>query len=278
MGRDEADSTPNPFRLRRKRWSLSLPCESALAARTEAFDGMLVYVRDGQQSAHQYDAMAQWYSAANEDSAYNAYYERPAMIAMLGSVTGWRLLEVGCGAGPLTSWLVDHGATVTAMDVSSEMLRLASQRVGDRAAFIVADAADPLPFASKGSFDLVVASLVLHYIEDWEPVLREFRRILKPKGAIVFSTHHPAMDWEHSPDDYFAVKRVTEVWRKLDRDFEVTFWRRPLTAMTEAISSSGLVIERLIEPRPVPELRERDPDAYEDITTRPRFLFFRCHA
>lgn len=236
---------------------------------------MLVNVRDGQQSARQYDAMAPWYSAANEVGSFNAYYERPAMIALLGPVTGCRVLEVGCGSGPLTSWLVDHGAVVTAMDVSSGMLRLARQRVGDRAELIVADAGDPLPFASDGSFDFVVASLVLHYIEYWQPVLQEFRRVLKPKGAIVFSTHHPTMDWEHSPDDYFAVKRVTELWRKVDRDFEVTFWRRPLTAMTEAISSSGLVIERLIEPRPVPELRERDPEAYEEITTKPRFLFFR---
>jgi ubiquinone/menaquinone biosynthesis C-methylase UbiE len=239
---------------------------------------MLVYVRNGHRSARQYDAMAPWYSAANEDSAFNAYYERPATIALLGSVTGCCVLDIGCGAGPLTNWLVDHGAIVTAMDVSSEMLRLAKQRVGDRAAFILADAAEPLSFASDGSFDLVVASLVLHYIEDWQPILQEFRRILKAKGAIVFSTHHPAMDWEHSADDYFAVKQVTELWREVDRDFEVTFWRRPLTAMTEAISSSGLVIERVVEPQPIPELRARDPEAYEEITTKPRFLFFRLAA
>lgn len=236
---------------------------------------MLAHVRDGQRSARQYDAMAQAYSAANEDGAYNAYYERPAMITLLGPVTGCRVLEVGCGAGPLTKWLVDAGALVTAMDVSAQMLALARRRVGDRAAFVLADAGDTLPFASQSTFDLVVASLLLHYVEDWRPVLQELRSALKPNGAIVFSTHHPAMDWEHSPQDYFAVKQVTELWRKGDRDFEVTFWRRPLTAMTEAIASSGLVIERLIEPRPLPELRERDPDAYRDITTRPRFLFFR---
>lgn len=239
---------------------------------------MLVCVRDGQQSARQYDAMAPWYSAENEVGAFNAYYERPAMIALLGPLAGGRVLDVGCGAGPLTGWLVDHGADVTAMDVSPEMVRLAKRHVGGRAALLVADAGAPLPFSSDADFDLVVASLVLHYIEDWGPVLRELLRVLRPTGVIVFSTHHPTMDWEHSPDDYFAVKQVTELWRKGGRDFEVTFWRRPLTAMTEAIASSGLVIERLIEPQPVPELRARDPDAYEEIRTKPRFLFFRLAA
>jgi hypothetical protein len=50
------------------------------------------------------------------------------------------------------------------------------------------------------------------------------------------------MDWElFSPDDYFAVKQVTETWREGDGEFEVTFWRRPITTMTEAIANAGFV-------------------------------------
>jgi hypothetical protein len=47
---------------------------------------------------------------------------------------------------------------------------------------------------------------VLHYLADWVGPLTEFHRVLAPHGAVVFSTHHPAMDWQlHSPEDYFAV-------------------------------------------------------------------------
>ncbi len=92
------------------------------------------------------------------------------------------------------------------MDVTSVMVRLAEERVGDRATFLVADVAEPLSFATDATFDLVVASLVLHYVENWEAPLREFRRVLKPDGAVVFSTHHPSMDRQlHCPDDYFAL-------------------------------------------------------------------------
>jgi ubiquinone/menaquinone biosynthesis C-methylase UbiE len=233
-------------------------------------------VTDGERAARQYDAMAEDYSADNATGSYNAFYERPATISLLGDVSGQRVLEIGCGAGPLTSWLVDHGATVTAMDVSSEMVRLARQRVADRATFVVANLEHPLAFASDGAFDLVVASLVLHYVKDWEAVLREFARVLRPGGEVVFSTHHPTMDWRlHSFDDYFAVKQVSEIWTKGSGDYEVTFWRRPLTAMTAAIAAAGFVITQLVEPQPVPELESLDPANYELLRTEPRFLFFR---
>jgi ubiquinone/menaquinone biosynthesis C-methylase UbiE len=235
-------------------------------------------IDDGNRSAEQYNTMAVDYAADNAESPYNAYYERPATIALLGEMTGRRVLEVGCGAGILTSWLVEHGATVTAFDVSDQMVTLARNQVGDKARFLVADLGRPLSFAGDDSFDLVVASLVLHYVEDWPHVFREFRRVLAPAGVVVFSTHHPTMDWEHSPDDYFATKQVTERWHKGSAEFDVTFYRRPLTAMTHAISSSRFVIEQLVEPEPVPELRDRDPAAYELIRTKPRFLFFRLKA
>ena len=231
-------------------------------------------VRDGDIAARQYDAMSGAYRVNNEERAFNAYYERPATIALLGDVAGLRVLEAGCGPGVLTEWLADHGATVTAMDVSPEMVRLARDRVGDRALVRNADLAEPLDIADS-SIDLVVASLVLHYLADWDAPLAEFHRVLVPDGAVVFSTHHPAADWqEHSLDDYFATRQVTETWQLGTEAFEVTFWRRPLTAITEAISRAGFVIDRMVEPEPRSELRQLDPGRYQQLRTSPAFLFF----
>ena len=66
-------------------------------------------------------------------------------------------------------------------------------------------------------------------------------------------------------------------WRNLwgGQPYEVTFWRRPLTAITAAISSAGFVIDRLVEPAPLPSLQQHDPQAYDKLRTRPGFLFFR---
>ena len=112
-------------------------------------------------------------------------------------------------------------------------------------------------------------------MRDWVPVLAEWRRVLTSVGRVVFSTHHPAMDWQlHSKDDYFAIKQVTEVWSKGSGSFEVTFWRRPLTAMCDAIAAAGFVIDRLVEAEPSPELARRDPVSYHELATAPGFLFF----
>lgn len=231
-------------------------------------------MRDGDQTALQYEAMAHAYAAHNGESAFNAYYERPAMISLLGPVDGRRVLELGCGAGPLTAWLVEQGARVTACDVSPAMVELARRRVGNRADVFVADISEPLPFADR-AFDRVVASLVLHYLREWTSVLGEVRRVLEPAGSFAFSTHHPTMDWPlASPDDYFATRRVDDVWEMQGQRFAVSFWRRPLTAMCEAIADAGFAIERLVEPMPVPRLAGHDPGAFQELTSRPRFLFF----
>jgi len=220
--------------------------------------------------------MSQVYRDGNDRGSFNARYERPATIALLGDVTGRRVLDAGCGPGALTEWLVEHGAAVTALDVSPEMVRLAQERVGDRARVQVADLGRPLPLET-GSVDVVVASLAMHYIADWDLPLGEFRRVLAADGAMVFSTHHPAMDWQfYSPDDYFAVKQVTERWSLgTETEFDVTFWRRPLTAITEAIYRTGFLIERLVEPSPARELADEDAEDYHRLRTAPAFLFFR---
>jgi SAM-dependent methyltransferase len=174
------------------------------------------------------------------------------------------------------TWRASGSSKLAAVREHSPAGWSVTERVGGRARVLTADLAAPLDFAADQSADLVVASLVLHYLADWTAPLAEFHRVLAPDGAVVFSTHHPSMDWRlHSPDNYFAMLQVTETWEKSGQPFEVTFWRRPLTAMTAAISDAGFVIDRLVEPEPSPELRQRNPQADARIRTGPRFLFFR---
>src|SRR5687768_382175 len=122
-----------------------------------------------------YDDFAAAYAAENETSLNNAYYERPATLALAGDVRGRRVLDAGCGAGPLFAALRDRGALVTGVDASAGMVDLARQRLGPDADVRVADLVEPLPFDDQ-AFDDVIASLVLHYLPDWGPTLRELRR------------------------------------------------------------------------------------------------------
>jgi ubiquinone/menaquinone biosynthesis C-methylase UbiE len=142
--------------------------------------------------ADHYDSFAESYSTDNESSIFNAYYERPAMIELAGKVDGRRVLDAGCGSGPLSAALRAKGAIVTGFDASPAMVKLARQRLGEDADLRVADLSGRLPFGD-GTFDDVVVSLVLHYLRDWTAPLAELRRVLKPGGRLILSVYHPTV-------------------------------------------------------------------------------------
>ena len=218
--------------------------------------------------------MADDYVADVEQSPYLALYEQPALRALLPPVAGRRVLDAGCGAGRHSSWLAEQGAEVVGLDASPEMLARARARVPG-GTFAVADLGEPLALPD-GAFDVVVASLVLHYLQDWGPTLGELRRVLRPDGVLVFSTHHPARAIELSPThDYFATELVVDRWTLSGRQYEVRFWRRPLEAILSALTDAGFAIDNVHEPQPLPECRERFPDVWEQLARRPEFLVIR---
>lgn len=225
-----------------------------------------------------YDSVAAAYTADNEKSLYNAYYERPAALALAGDVAGRRILDAGCGGGPLFAVLRDQGAIVSGIDASAGMLEQARLRLGADADLRMADLADPLPFPDD-EFDDVIASLVLHYLEDWGPTLTELRRVLRPGGRLIVSVNHPTADYciarlaGHKPD-YFETYAEPAEWPVGDQVVKVTFWNRPLHAMTDAFIAAGYRISRISEPKPVPEAREVFPVDYELMVKGPSFLFF----
>ncbi len=226
--------------------------------------------------ANDYDSFAEMYSAENENSLVNAFYERPAMLALAGDMTGRRILDAGCGSGPLSAALRDRGAAVTGIDASAGMLALARRRLGADVALHVVDLSDPLPFAD-GAFDDVVASPVLYYLEDWGPTLAELRRVLRPGGRLIASVDHPVVAYAHRDPrpDYFATTSYTFDWTFNGQSVPMRFWRRPLHAMTDAFTTAGFRLAAISEPHsPTPAARELFPDGFQDLSTSPNFLFF----
>jgi SAM-dependent methyltransferase len=227
-----------------------------------------------------YDSFAQAYSAMNETSLINGYYTRPAVLDLAGDVAGRRVLDAGCGSGPLSASLRDRGAIVTGFDASSEMLELARQRLGSDADLRLADLGSPLPFPD-GAFDDVIACLVLHYLEDWTAPLAELRRVLTPGGRLIVVVDHPyAVDLKQrmagDVPDYFATYNWTEEWAMGGHTAHMSFWTRPLHAMTDAFSAAGFRIAVISEPSPAPGARELFPEEFADLPSGSFlcFLFF----
>jgi len=230
--------------------------------------------------AFDYDGIADAYAAGVDSRPYNALYERPAMLDLLPPIDGLRLLDAGCGAGWYAAELAARGAVVTAVDSSAAMIEHARARCtsslshAGRVELRVADLAQPLSFAADTSFDGIVSSLVLHYLRDWAPTLAEFRRILKPTGWLLFSTHHPAAEAARlATPRYLDVELVEDYWKWIGT---IRYYRRPLSAIVDALTTAGLTIERLAEPLPTDTFRQLKPDAYERLMRHPEFLLVRA--
>ena len=98
-------------------------------------------------------------------------------------------LEIGAGTGYFSLNLLQLGMVkrVTATDISPGMLAALSASAGalDVPAETVRTEAEELPFGDE-SFDLVLGHAVLHHIPDLRRAFAEFRRVLRPGGAVVF--------------------------------------------------------------------------------------------
>jgi SAM-dependent methyltransferase len=226
-------------------------------------------------NASRYDELAERYDRHNATNPWNELYDRPAIHALAAEVSGLDVLDVGCASGVLSAQLHGRGARVVGLDASRVLVGIAAERYPD-IRFHHADLAEPLDFLADDSFDLVTASLVMHYLEDWGPTLRELRRILRVGGALVMSVHHPeGWHWFDLPD-YFATQRVTDVWQVDGDSVEMQFFHRPLGAVFGALRAAGFRVDEMVEPMPLPQVEELDPRAYELLTTAPRFLYFRA--
>lgn len=96
----------------------------------------------------------------------------------------------------------------------------------------------------------------MHYLQDWGPSLKEFRRVIVPGGRLVISTHHPFMDHPLAGGpDYFATYAVTEEWTRGGQTVLMRFWHRPLHAMTDAFRAAGYTLGVIAEPQPDPPPR-----------------------
>ena len=208
-----------------------------------------------------YEAIADRYAAKIDQRPWNALYERPAMLALLPDVRRKDVLDAGCGPGWYAEWLAGHGARVVAVDCSPRMVELTKARLAGRGQAIIGDISDLGEFPAA-SFDLVLSSLVLHYVPDLAKTFRELARLLRASGRIVFSTHHPTHDQRSLLDPGYLVEEVIEeTWKWLGE--RMRYYRRPLSSLTEPLAAAGFVIERMVEPRPSLALQPADPEGYQ---------------
>jgi SAM-dependent methyltransferase len=208
-----------------------------------------------------------------DDNLFNEALERTAVRALLPPTPpGTRVLDAGCATGAHAGWLAERGCAVVGFDLSPGMVRRSVIRCGDRAQFLVADLA--FPPLLRGSFEGIICSLALHYLEDISTTLGEFARILRPDGWLLVTLDHPFGGGDEPAPSYFATRLVSEQWVKRGVEVTQSFWRRPLGVMADAFAEAGFWIERIGEPQLTDAMRAQFPDDASRIEGRPTFIAY----
>ena len=151
------------------------------------------------------------------------------------------------------------------------MVRLADERLGGRARVMQGDVSNLRNLLLSETFDVILSSLVLHYLADLTETFREWARLLRPSGTLVFSTHHPIHQATLLDPGYLCTELIEEEWDWLGE--KMRYYRRPLRDLTEPLASAGFVIERISEPSPSGALKTKDPDGYDLLSRLPAFIF-----
>jgi predicted TPR repeat methyltransferase len=124
--------------------------------------------------------------------------EALALQQTLAGIAFNNCLEIGCGTGKNTAWLLSKANHITAVDLSTEMLAKAKQKIySDKVNFIQADILQDWNFINT-KYNLVSFSLVLEHIENLEPVFNKVSKIIAAGGYVYIGELHPFKQYSGS--------------------------------------------------------------------------------
>ena len=184
-----------------------------------------------------------------------------ALQKLFPDFSGKRVLDLGCGFGWHCRYAADHGAAaVIGVDLSEKMLEKARADTFDGRIHYVRGAMEEVDFP-PASFEAVLSSLALHYVEELGPVFRRVWDWLAPGGAPL---HWPV-------DRYFTEGRRTARFLGCD----VVKYHHTLTTYVQTLLETGFVLRALVEPKP--DSRLMDVPGMADELRRPMMLLLSAH-
>jgi len=163
--------------------------------------------------------------------------EAKALRTVLLNINFETCLEIGCGTGKNTGWLLTKAKEITAVDFSEEMIAKAKEKIdSDRASFFLRDVTDKWNFM-KENFDMITFSLVLEHIEDLTNIFKKASRALSPGGYIYIGELHPFKQ-------YLGTKAKFETEKGLQT---LTCFIHNISDFIKSAKQSGFKIENIEE-------------------------------
>ena len=193
------------------------------------------------------------------DSA-NKLIEIPQLFDLIGNVKDKTILDLGCGTGGHDRKLIELGAkSVMGIDISNKMINEAiKENNSDNITYKVMSMMDIDKIDKK--FDLVVSSLAIHYIEDYDILCKKVYNLLNDNGLFIFSHGHP-MDsavilnnYENNytiinNKKYFLLSDYNNEGKRISHWFidGVVTYHRNMSHLVNGLINAGFILEKLEE-------------------------------
>lgn len=231
----------------------------------------------------------------DNDNFFNKYKQMPRSVEglkaagewhvlkqMLPSLSNKRVLDLGCGFGWHCRYAVEQGAqSVVGIDISEKMLNEAKKNTDCKAIEYIQMPIEDIHYPVD-TFDLVISSLALHYVEPLEEVFHKINNCLVSGGHFVFSVENPIFtanekqDWYtdeagnllHWPVDNYFYEGIRETNFLGEK---VLKYHRMMTTYINTLVGAGFEIVELIEPKPEPKMLEEIAGMQHELR-RPMFL------
>ncbi|REC49656.1 class I SAM-dependent methyltransferase [Chryseobacterium pennipullorum] len=192
------------------------------------------------------------------------------------------ILDLGCGFGWHCRYAVENGAeSVTGIDLSEKMLNKAQEINKHEKIRYERKAVEDVSYSDE-TFDIVLSSLTLHYVESFGTVTKNIYQWLKNGGHFIFSVEHPVFtaeggqDWVYDKDGQKTCWPVDQYFIEGERNTtflgeNVIKYHRTLTSYLNTLLQHGFKIKQIIEPEPGSDLLKEIPEMKEELR-RPMML------
>lgn len=207
-------------------------------------------------TARSFTSWPAWADLSLDVIHYGPDIPTEADLRLLGNLDGKRVLELGCGGGPISVAMAKQGARVLAIDSSAEQIQHA-RRLAEREEVKVelrqGDYAD-LAAVRADTVDVAISVYSLGVVPDLDRVLRQVHRVLRPEAPIVLSLPHPAFRTVDPDGDPPAVRRSyfdhTPISWLADGEAGAD---QPMTIsdLFTSLSRANFRVDTILEPEPV---------------------------
>ncbi len=219
-------------------------------------------------------------------SAANDVVEKPALFSLAPDLHNKSVLDIGCGYGENCIQFLKLGAIeVMGLDISEKMLEIAkNENASPDILYINKSMTDLNEITEK--FDVVFSSLAVHYIKDFDKLVKDIYNLLNQGGYFIFSQEHPLTTalltqdyWTQNSDNerihYNLTTYALEGERKVTWFVDgVIKYHRTISSIINSLSNSGFIIEQMLEPIPNTDIMKQYP-SYRDYIHKPDFLLIK---